>query len=132
MIKEDWVECRLGEILFLSKEKHKPEKIEKLFYVGLEHIEKNTGRLTSSVKFDEIKTIKNKFEEGQILYGKLRPYFNKVYLSKEKGVCSTDILVFQPSKYISSQYIFHLMRSREFVNAMSSNMSGVNLPRVST
>ena len=58
---KDWVEVELGDVLLLSSEKHKPETIENLFYIGLEHIEKDTGRLTIDVAESNINTIKNKF-----------------------------------------------------------------------
>jgi len=132
LLKEDWVVCALGEVLVHTKAKHKPIIIENIFYVGLEHIEKETGRLTKNVKIDTIKTVKNKFENGQILYGKLRPYFNKVHLTLQSGVCSTDILVFKPTEYVFSKFALNYMMSRKFVNEMSANMNGVNLPRVST
>ena len=131
-MREDWIECSLGEVLLHTKAKHKPIQIDNLFYVGLEHIEKETGRLTNSVKIDEIKTVKNKFESGQILYGKLRPYFNKVHLVNQSGVCSTDILVFQPTKLVQPKFALNYMMCRQFINEMSANMNGVNLPRVST
>ena len=57
---------------------------------------------------------------------------NKVYLATQSGVCSTDILVFNVSEATYSKYAFHFMLSRQFVNDMSANTSGVNLPRVST
>ena len=132
MMREDWIEVELGNVLLLSSEKHKPEIIEDLFYIGLEHIEKDTGRLTIDVTESTINTIKNKFYTNQILYGKLRPYLNKVYLATQSGVCSTDILVFNVSEATYSKYAFHFMLSRQFVNDMSANTSGVNLPRVST
>ena len=132
MVKYEWENVHLDEVLIQSKEKHKPEKIENLFYVGLEHIEKETGNLTENVGEEEIKTVKNKFISGQILYGKLRPYLNKVHLAKKEGVCSTDILVFTPSEKIYGKYALLFMLSRQFVNDMSNNTNGVNLPRVST
>lgn len=122
----------LKEILILSSSKHKAENPEELFYIGLEHIEKDLGILTPNAGIDLISTVKNKFEENNILYGKLRPYLNKVYLSKESGVCSTDILVFKISEKVLGKFIHQFMLSREFVNDMSNNTSGVNLPRVST
>ena len=122
----------LKEILILSSLKHKAENPEDLFYIGLEHIEKDLGILTPNAGIDLISTVKNKFEENNILYGKLRPYLNKVYLSKESGVCSTDILVFKISEKVLGKFIHQFMLSREFVNDMSNNTSGVNLPRVST
>lgn len=131
-MKKDWIEVELGSVLIQSKEKHNPKEGKELFYVGLEHIEKNKGTLTDSNRFEKITTLKNKFENGQILYGKLRPYLNKVYLAGESGVCSTDILVFQPTELVFPRFAHFFMLSRKFVNQMSENTSGVNLPRVST
>ena len=132
MMRDDWVEVELHSVLKQSKEKHKPKGKERRFYIGLEHIEKNTGKLTDEVCVAEISATKNKFRDSQILYGKLRPYLNKVYLSDRDGVCSTDILVFDVLPAIKAEYALNFMLSRRFVNDMSANTSGVNLPRVST
>jgi type I restriction enzyme, S subunit len=131
-LPKEWKWVKLGEVAELSSEKHAPTKEEHLFYVGLEHIEKKNGRLTESVGIEKINTIKNKFRKGNILYGKLRPNFGKTYLAKEGGVCSTDILVFKIKQNCKADYLLHFMLSRQFVNDMSENTSGVNLPRVST
>ncbi len=131
-LPDDWTECRLGNVLSLKKEKHKPVGKARLFYVGLEHIEKNTGRLLEEAGEEEINTVKNSFDTSDILYGKLRPYLNKTHLAIRRGVCSTDILVFTPSSEIDPKYALSYMLSREFVNEMSKHTSGVNLPRVST
>jgi type I restriction enzyme S subunit len=131
-LPEGWSMAKMSTIIKLSSLKHKPEIVENLFYIGLEHIEKHTGKLTSSVGIEKITTIKNKFSIGDILYGKLRPNLNKVYLSKEEGVCSTDILVLKLEEKCIAKYLHQIMISRPFVNEMSENTSGVNLPRVST
>lgn len=122
----------LENVVSLSTQKHKPLKEENLFYVGLEHIEKHTGKLTTSVGVEKIITIKNKYSKGDLLYGKLRPNLNKCYLGNEDGVCSTDILVLKLSKECLGKYLHPIMLSTKFVNEMSENTSGVNLPRVST
>jgi type I restriction enzyme S subunit len=131
-LPKGWSMAKMSTIIKLSSLKHKPEIVENLFYIGLEHIEKHTGKLTSSVGIEKITTIKNKFSVGDILYGKLRPNLNKVYLSKEEGVCSTDILVLKLEEKCIAKYLHQIMISRPFVNEMSENTSGVNLPRVST
>ncbi|MBB1194048.1 hypothetical protein DNC80_10275 [Flavobacterium sp. SOK18b] len=131
-LPKDWKWVKLGDIVTLSTQKHAPVKPEDIFYIGLEHIEKHTGKLTSKVGLEKIITIKNKFSKGDILYGKLRPNLNKVYLSKEEGVCSTDILVLKLSEECIGKYLHPIMFSTTFVNKMSDNTSGVNLPRVST
>lgn len=131
-MRNDWVEVELEKLLVLSKEKYKPTDTKTLFYIGLEHIEKGTGKLLDYVAEEDITTVKNSFEKGDILYGKLRPYLNKVHLAQKDGVCSTDILVLKPSKYINPIFFLNFMLSRSFVNYMSANTNGVNLPRVST
>ena len=102
------------------------------YYVGLEHIEKNTGRILPEAKEEVITTVKNKFVSGEILYGKLRPNLNKVAMAHRDGVCSTDILVLRPSTRLNARYLYHFMLSSKFVKDMSANVSGANLPRVST
>ena len=131
-LRSDWVEVEFHSVLKQSKEKYKPNGKEQAFYIGLEHIEKNTGKLTDEVCVADISVTKNKFSDSQILYGKLRPYLNKVYLSDCEGVCSTDILVFDVLPVIKGEYALNFLLSRRFVNDMSANTSGVNLPRVST
>lgn len=131
-MREGWKICKLGDVLLMKKDKHKPDSTENLFYIGLEHIEKGTGRLTEAVGIEEINAVKNTFKSGNILYGKLRPYLNKAHLATQDGVCSTDILVFEPSHQIDPKFALNFILSRQFVNDMSENTSGVNLPRVST
>lgn len=131
-LPEGWEIRTFGDVIEISKDKYKPNKIESKFYVGLEHLEKNLGSLTPDCGIEEIKTLKNQFNKGEILYGKLRPYLNKVYLAKENGVCSTDILVLKTKENCNAQFLTHLMLGVDFVNTMSENTSGVNLPRVST
>ncbi len=89
-----WVETQLGGIVYLSDEKVEPLAIQEMPYIGLEHIEKDTGKLLGIGKSNEVRSTKSKFYSGDLLYGKLRPYLNKVYLANFDGVCSTDILVF--------------------------------------
>ena len=130
-LPEEWKWARLGEIHILKSDKHKGSG-ESLFYVGLEHIKKDQGTLTEDVKVDVINTVKNSFKKGDLLYGKLRPYLNKVYLANEDGVCSTDILVFESTPFLNLNYSKYFFLSYKFVNDMTHNSSGVNLPRVST
>lgn len=131
-LPKGWEYKTFNDIIEISKEKYKPINSESKFYIGLENIEKNLGALTPECGIEKIKTLKNKFNSGEILYGKLRPYLNKVYLAKENGVCSTDILVLKTRKNCNAQFLTHLMLGVDFVNTMSENTSGVNLPRVST
>lgn len=102
-------------------------------YIGLENIESNTGRLVSFSETlgDDIKSNKFGFTEEHILYGKLRPYLNKVYLPDFAGVCSTDIIPIKPdSDLLIREFLGYFLRTPEFVSMINAKSSGANLPRV--
>jgi len=126
----------LGEVLEVSRERIEPtEHPNTCFnYVGLESIEGHTGKLlryqlTSGV---EIKSTKNVFHRGEILYGKLRPYLNKVHLATGDGICSTDIYVLRPrQRQIHPSFAAYYLRSPSVLALLSNAMAGANLPRIS-
>ena len=130
-LPKNWVQTQLGEIVQPSKEKIDPLKIEELPYIGLEHIEKDTGQLLGHGSSQEVKSIKSKFGNGDLLYGKLRPYLNKVHLIDFEGICSTDILVFSKRPYLSNRFLGLRFLSKDFVEYANHNVNGVQHPRVS-
>ena len=71
------------------------------------------------------------FSSGDVLYGRLRPYLNKVVRPHESGVASTEFLVFKESSALADTLLMHLLSSSELVAYASANSAGVNLPRVS-
>src|SRR5258707_3017030 len=135
-IPEYWTIETLGDILIRADERVDPSvnyQHQHTFYIGLENIESHTGRLTSvsDTPHEELKSTKNVFHSGDILYGKLRPYLNKVYLAQEDGICSTDIWVFRTTSQDSAEYIAYYLRSPIVVRQASQLAVGANLPRVS-
>ena len=129
-LPDRWVWATLGEIIEPSKEKVNPLAIEEVPYISLEHIEKDTGKLLGHGRSSNVRSSKTKFNCGDLLYGKLRPYLNKVYISDCEGVCSTDLLVFPKNELLSNAFFLYRFLCRDFVNYASYNVSGVNLPRV--
>ena len=87
-IPENW------EILTLSNlcKMRQSNEISSNLYIGLEHIGHGDNTLVSTGDTKNFTSNKNVFHKGDILYGKLRPLLNKVYLTTEDGYCSTDIL----------------------------------------
>ena len=85
-------------------------------YIGLENIESNTGNIVGKISsnYNEIKSTKNCFIENDVLYGKLRPNLNKVYLAKEAGICSTDIYVFRFKNHELARIYTYVLRSKKF------------------
>ena len=114
-LPKNWVQTQLGAIVQPSKEKINPLNTEELRYVGLEHIEKDTGQLSGYGSSKKVKSTKSKFSNGDLLYGKLRPYLNKVHLVDFEGICSTDILVFNKQPFIANQFLGLRFLSKDFV-----------------
>lgn len=131
IIEKFELKVAIKNICELSREKIDPQKYPfQLFnYVGLEHIGSNTGNLLKVEQMTgfKLKSAKNVFKKGDLLYGKLRPYLNKVYIAEFDGVCSTDILVIRTNRALILKQI---LMGRWFVEKSTALMKGTNLPRL--
>ncbi len=112
----DWKNIKLGDLVQPSKEKVDPKDLSGVPYIGLEHIEGDTGILLDYGISEDVKSTKAVFHSGDVLYGKLRPYLNKVYIPNFDGVCSTDILVFPQQQNYVNKYLYYRLLSADFVN----------------
>lgn len=125
---------QLGEIVQkVSKNIQPSEKDGEVFYIGLENIESRTGLLIGdpSTTYDNIKSTKACFQKFDVLYGKLRPNLNKVYLAQQDGICSTDILVFRFKNQIQAKTYAHYFLTTQFNDEVLKGVSGQQLPRTS-
>jgi len=102
--------------------------------VGLEDIQDGGrgGVTIRATKPQEIESLKTRFVAGDILYGKLRPYLNKVGIAQQAGLCSTEIWAFGPSALVDSQFAAFFLASSFFVGRVASLTKGANLPRLDT
>lgn len=100
-------------------------------YIGLENIESNMGILIPSKDTKESFGNACTFKKGDILFPKLRPYLNKVYLAEFDGVCSTEFHVLNAKK-CNSRYLFSFLNSNLVVSQTSYLMTGNALPRLQT
>jgi type I restriction enzyme S subunit len=130
-LPESWSVCKLGDVVQVSKDKAEPSEVAGgTRYIGLEHIEKSTGTLSGYGSSGEVRSTKSRFSEGNLLYGKLRPYLNKVYVAEFNGICSTDILVLRTLGASFTKFLKYRLLSDDFVRYANANVSGVQHPRV--
>lgn len=130
-LSDGWEWVKLIEIIELSNEKFEPRNSDKiLLYIGLEHIEKETGFLLGYGSSKDVRSTKTLFKKGDLLYGKLRPYLNKVLVADFDGICSTDILVFSQNNNILNNFLKYRFLNSDFVRYTSRNVNGVQHPRV--
>jgi type I restriction enzyme S subunit len=129
-LPQGWAEVPLGALTRPSALKTEPSQRLKVFYLGLEHIESWSGRIIRIGTSSEVKSTKAVFKAGDILYGKLRPYLNKVAIPDFDGICSTDILVFPAREGVQNNYLRYVLSARGFVEYANHRSSGIQLPRV--
>lgn len=135
-IPSSWLSLQLGQVIdYGQTEKVEPENISSETWVlELEDIERDTSRLLKRLTYAErpSKSTKNSFSPRDVLYGKLRPYLNKVIYADASGVCSTEIIPLKPNLAVDSRYLFHWIRHPEFRAYTSQVSHGVNMPRLGT
>ena len=98
-------------------------------YIGLEHIGSGTLRLIGHGSSSEVSSTKFRFQTGDILFGKLRPYLHKVTRAPFDGVCSTDIFVVRSRRPCEQAFLYHCMSSADFVRHASAGSEGTKMPR---
>ena len=130
-LPEGWAQCTLRTLVLPSKDKIHPAAVPRSPYLSLEHIESNTGRILNHGRGSDVRSTKTVFRAGDVLYGRLRPYLNKVCIPEFDGICSTDILVFPRSDLVDSRFLAFFLLSRDVVRFAHHHSTGVQLPRIS-
>ncbi len=130
-LPQGWATVTLGEIVTNSTAKAEPGERDDAPYLSLEHIESGTSRVLGHGHGKDVRSVKNVFQAGDVLYGKLRPYLNKVCRPTFDGICSTDILVLKPSAAVDPNFLHRLLTTQTVVNFAVANSNGINLPRTS-
>lgn len=100
-------------------------------YIGLENIQSHTGEYIESQEKETFSSA-NIFQAGDILFSKLRPYLNKVYLAEFDGICSTEFHIFNGNQNYLNEFLAIYLRSNLIVNQTKYLMTGNTLPRLQT
>ena len=100
--------------------------------VALENVESWTGRVTQADLGLSFDSQLKRFQAGDVLFGKLRPYLAKVARSQFSGLCVGEFLVLRPrcGTYVGA-YLEHLLRSKPLIDAVNSSTFGAKMPRAS-
>ncbi|MBI4755715.1 MAG: restriction endonuclease subunit S [Betaproteobacteria bacterium] len=131
-IPKGWEVGTLGEVAEHPRRGVQPNSIEPdTPYIALEHMPKRCIALSNWGLGDELESNKFEFRRGEILFGKLRPYFHKVGVAPVDGVCSTDIVVVAPRTPHWFGFVLSLVSSDEFVEHTNASSTGTKMPRTS-
>lgn len=134
VLPEGWSWTRLGSVTnYGNAPKVEFDDVdEETWVLELEDIEKGTSRLLSKVLAHErrFKSTKNCFPAGSVLYGKLRPYLDKVLIAESSGVCTTEIIPISFFENIDAGYLRWYLKSPYFISYANDSTYGMNLPRL--
>jgi len=124
------VEGKLANVVKLVKDSWKVGD-ENLPYIALEHIAEGKLKLQGIGDSNTIASNKYRFNSDCFLFGKLRPYFRKLYRPNFNGICSTDIWVVKPKNEfdIDKDFLFYFFANQEFIDFTYSGSSGTRMPR---
>ena len=100
-------------------------------YIGLEHMPRESICLGESGQAEDLESNKNRFKQGDLLFGKLRPYFKKTGYAQFHGVCSTDIVVVRKKGDYGVGFICCFLASDPFIDFTVAASSGTRMPRSS-
>ena len=98
-------------------------------YIGLEHMPRKSIALADWGQVDGVTSGKSQFRRGELLFGKLRPYFHKVGVAAVDGVCSTDILVITPKVTDWFGFVLGHVSSEALVEHADATSTGTKMPR---
>ncbi len=133
-LPEGWRWVKLGDVCLPDRQIVEPNTshAESLAYYSLEHIESETGRIlktpTEPVEL-EGKSMTFLFDQRHVLYGKLRPYLNKVALPFSSGRCTTEMIPLLPSDDMDRIFLAWLLRRQETVEFAMQGKTGSRMPR---
>ena len=131
-IPEGWEAGALGDIAFSPRRSVKPASLDgETPYIGLEHMPRHSIALTEWENVGKVTSNKSIFEKGEVLFGKLRPYFHKVGTAPVDGVCSTDVVVIVSKATEWSAFALACVSSVKFVSYTNQASTGTKMPRTS-
>jgi type I restriction enzyme, S subunit len=133
-LPKGWRWVKLGEVCAQDRQIVEARSAEatRLPYISLEHVESCSGRilreLSAPVEDEGISTT-FRFSREHVLYGKLRPYLNKVALPEFEGRCTTEIIPLAPSNEVTRDFLALLLRRDETVEHAMQGKTGSRMPR---
>ena len=130
-VPDGWEPKTLGDLCSEIRESVSPDALEPdTAYIGLEHMPRRSIALSNWGKVEQVTSSKHRFRSGEILFGKIRPYFHKVGVAFVDGVASSDAIVIRPKDLAYHGLVLMTVSSDGFVADTAQSMKeGSKMPR---
>lgn len=119
----------IGDVFKPNRPRVSPSEKPELPFIGMEHVEAHSMKLLGTVPAETMKSSSVHFQSGDVLYGRLRPYLNKVYRPDFEGLCSAEFIVFPTTEGVDSKYLQYFLNSSDFVT-FATHLNEGDRPRV--
>lgn len=122
----------IGDIATQVRSQVSPDELQAgTKYLGLEHLPRRNIWATERGDAKDVSSAKSEFIRGDVLFGKLRPYFHKVISAGFSGICSTDIIVLRAKESRLAGLVLAAASSDDAVRACTAASEGTRMPRTS-
>jgi type I restriction enzyme, S subunit len=136
LLPKGWEWVRLGTISnYGTSEKIEYKSVDNnCWLLELEDIEKSSSRLIKKIRVKDrsFSSSKNVFYFNDVLYGKLRPYLDKIIVADEDGICSTEIMPIRLFGNVNPKFVMYTLKRPDFLEYIDSKMYGMKMPRLGT
>ncbi len=130
LIPEEWTPSSVGQLCCEVRRSVNPADIPaNTPYIGLEHMPRKSIALSEWGEAGQVQSTKLRFLRGEILFGKIRPYFHKVGVAPVNGVCSSDAIVIVPKQTEFFPVVLFCVSSDDFVLQATQTSQGTKMPR---
>lgn len=126
---QEWQTLPLGDVFKPNRPRVSPSEKPELPFIGMEHVEAHSMKLLGTVPAETMKSSSVHFQPGDVLYGRLRPYLNKVYRPDFEGLCSAEFIVFPTTEGVEGKYLQYFLNSNDFVT-FATHLNEGDRPRV--
>ena len=119
----------IGNVTSPRGVKLKPSQMEDAPFIGLQHVEAHTMRLIGIGRTRDVKSSGSYFRRDDVLYGRLRPYLNKIYMPDFDGLASGEFIVFPSQQFLDNTYLKYFLNQWEFAS-FATRINAGDRPRV--
>ena len=128
LLPEDWEVVQIGDIFSMPSNSIRTQNINPNEYVSTENLLPNkagVSKYTSRIDYAFIR----EYKAGDSLMSNIRPYLKKIWFSDRSGGCSSDVIVFRPSKDVDSRYAYFVLSDDRIFRLAMETSIGTKMPR---
>lgn len=124
-----WSSVNLGDVVAPLTQREVPTAQGPSAFIGMEHVQSGSGAVVNWGDRSDVVSSSPVVAVGDVLYGRLRPYLNKVAIAPVEAYVSGEFIVFRPNETLDGRFLKWRLTAQDFVDFACSLNTG-DRPRV--